>query len=134
LEKQVAEKSVHPSTMPRAALILSKGRAKLDLSPFPFLVDVPYLIKRFQVSYIPSASVFVAQSAQERKEKRPQRLPLLAFGDPVYSGERSSKAVNVDSRQIANVAVRSGKFQRLKFSGNEVRRIARIWNVSQFST
>lgn len=118
MEKQVAEKSVHPSTMPRAALILSKGRAKLDLSPFPFLVDVPYLIKRFQVSYIPSASVFVAQSAQERKEKRPQRLPLLAFGDPVYSGERSSKAVNVDSRQIANVAVRSGKFQRLEFSGD----------------
>jgi CHAT domain-containing protein len=97
------------------------------------LTNVPYLIKRFEVSYIPSASVFVAQSAKERKEKEPQRLPLLAFGDPVYEGEGRTKTAKVDSRQIANVALRGASFKRLEFSGEEVRRIAAIWNLSQES-
>jgi CHAT domain-containing protein/predicted negative regulator of RcsB-dependent stress response len=107
--------------------------AQKDTPNYTTLANVPYLIKQYQVSYIPSASVFVAQNSQERKQKNPLRLPLVAFGDPVYGDESARKIAVVDSRRISNVALGGSNFQRLEFSGEEVRRIAGIWNVAQDS-
>jgi len=75
----------------------------------------------------------VLQSTEDKVAKKTQRLPLVAFGDPVYSEEGIAKTAAVDSRQIPNVTLRGSKFKRLVFSGEEVRRIASIWNVAQDS-
>ncbi|MGH7774109.1 MAG: CHAT domain-containing protein, partial [Candidatus Binatia bacterium] len=96
------------------------------------LADVPYLIRRFQISYVPSASVLVAQK-NEPVRQQPGRLPLLAFGDPVYREGRVSQLSENDPRKIINVALRSFDLKRLEFSGEEVRHIARIWGVSATS-
>src|SRR5262249_15115818 len=55
--------------------------------------------------------------------------PLLAFGDPVYREERNSKATVVQSGGITNSALRGLSFDRLEFSGEEVRRIANVWAI-----
>jgi CHAT domain-containing protein len=96
------------------------------------LADVPYLIKKFQISYVPSASVLVAQKS-ERVRQQPGQLPLLAFGDPVYRESQLSQTSENDLGKITNVALRSFDLKRLEFSGEEVRRIAQIWDVSPTS-
>jgi CHAT domain-containing protein len=97
------------------------------------LADVPYLIKRFRVFYVPAASVLVAQHSAAQKQKRAARLPLLAFGDPIYQEEDASKALETGSGRIANRSLRGRNFDRLEFSGEEVRRIAGIWGIPSIS-
>jgi CHAT domain-containing protein len=92
------------------------------------LAEVPYLIKRFEISYFSSAGVFILQQAQARSST--PTLPLLAFGDPVYRAEVSTG--NEDKQQsagIQNITLRGREFRRLEFSGEEVRRIASVWNI-----
>ena len=103
-----------------------------ETKKYSALADVPYLIKKFQISYVPSASVLVAQK-NERVRQPPGQLPLLAFGDPVYRDNPFSQMSENDLGKITNVALRGFDLKRLEFSGEEVRRIARIWDVSPTS-
>ncbi len=84
-----------------------------------------YLIKDVSISYIPSASVFLAK--QEENKNRFQRVqhPLLAFGDPIH---KSTELPNKPS-EMTNTALRGLDLPRLEFSGEEVRRIAQIWGI-----
>jgi CHAT domain-containing protein len=108
---------------------LIEASAGDDTNKYSSLADVPYLIKQFAVSYIPSASVLVAQYSQNKTQKQSERLPLLAFGDPVYRGEITAKTPEVQSRRITNLALRGLSFDRLEFSGEEVRRISSVWGI-----
>ena len=110
--------------LPFEALIES---SQDDAKKYSTLADVPYLVKQFEISYIPSASVLVAQYTQKKNQKQPERLPLLAFGDPIYREERKATPTVVQSGGITNIALRGLSFDRLEFSGEEVRRIATVW-------
>lgn len=113
--------------LPFETLIVSQGQSRSKRAVT--LTDVDYLVKKYQVTYIPSASVLVAQ--QNGREPRIPRaeLALVAFGDPVYRAGQS-QGQEVQGNKITNLALRGQNFDRLEFSGDEVRRIARIFGVS----
>jgi CHAT domain-containing protein/tetratricopeptide (TPR) repeat protein len=98
----------------------------LSLLPFEVLLtegrgssykDLPYLLRRFAISYIPSASVF-ADLRKDRSPGNPEKS-FLAFADPSYGGtstilQRGSSAPG-------------GSLAQLPESGMEVQRIAALY-------
>jgi CHAT domain-containing protein len=102
------------------------------------LADAPFLLKRFRVTYVPSASILVAQRQTRRAQDRPAQFPLLAFGDPVYQktafpgspANATEHSANEELLDMRRQQLRSsGALKRLVFSGEEVRRIADIWGI-----
>jgi CHAT domain-containing protein/Tfp pilus assembly protein PilF len=76
--------------------------------------DLPFLVKKYPISYVQSASVLknLLSMKSESENGRVVDKKLIAFGDPVYENENDS-------------AVVPGKeYQRLKYSGEEVKNIA----------
>ena len=116
--------------LPFEALIETSSQD--ETKKYAALADVPYLTKKFQISYVPSASVLVAQKS-ERVRQQPGQLPLLAFGDPVYREGHAAQLSENEPGKITNIALRGFDLKRLEFSGEEVRRIAQIWDVSPTS-
>lgn len=96
-------------------------------------LEIQYLIKKFEITYAPSASVLVAQRATSVPNRLIHRLPLAAFGDPIYRAEGPSKNDLVQDVKIANMALRGLDLRRLEFAGDEVLRIAQIWGVNRNS-
>jgi CHAT domain-containing protein len=95
-------------------------------------------LKRFRVTYVPSASILVAQRQARRAQDRPAQFPLLAFGDPVYQkaafpGSPASATEHSTNEELLDMRRQqlrsSGVLKRLVFSGEEVRRIADIWGI-----
>jgi CHAT domain-containing protein len=117
--------------LPFEALIISPTK---DTTPDPkSLADNHYLIRDYTVNYIPSASVLVSQWNAQRIRNRTAQLPLLAFGDPVYSVEKLPSEEDVPSTQVANMVLRGLDLKPLKFSREEVLRIARVFDVAPTS-
>ena len=112
--------------LPFEALIVSG--AKNTGTDGKSLADIPYLITQAEVSYVPSASVLVAQTKAQRREQRQAQLPLVAFGDPVYGGNAALVSSTVPA-PLTNIALRGLNFNRLEFSEDEVLRIGRIWGI-----
>ena len=98
--------------LPFEALIVASSQDGATTASTP--ADIPYLIRQFQVSYIPSASVLVAQHKQEPTQRKTPRLPLVAFGDPIYQGVQSVERSDVQFGRIANIALRGRDLKRLK--------------------
>lgn len=73
----------------------------------------------------------VQQWKDRREQKNSPRLPLVAFGDPVYGTETSDRLENSTAQVglLTNITTRGLNLSRLKFSGEEVKRIASIWGV-----
>ena len=115
--------------LPFETLIVSNGTSAL--AKLRNLLEIPYLIKNFQIAYVPSASILVEQRKTLRKERNTASLPLLAFGDPIYQTKTPGSAENAKTQagMVANITVRGLNLNRLKFSGDEVKNIARIWGV-----
>ncbi|MBI3988855.1 MAG: CHAT domain-containing protein [candidate division NC10 bacterium] len=113
--------------LPFETLILpdSQGRAKAPES----LAEVPYLVKQFQVTYVPSASILVTQYREQSSRDRKTQLPLAAFGDPVYGEARFTADPDSETGQVTHLKLRGILLNRLEFSGDEVRRIAQIWGI-----
>ena len=90
--------------LPFEALIISQanGRPKAITTP----ASIDYVIKQFEVSYIPSASFLVARRDEWKEKKQNPELPLLAFGDPPYT--RSNEADKTEG--IAELALRARPF------------------------
>jgi len=88
------------------------------------LSGAQYLLKRYQISYAPSASVAMALRKGVRSRDAKPPFPLVAFGDPVYEA-------------VSNAEQRSGVSQeswsRLEFSAEEVNRIAALWTLTSDS-
>jgi CHAT domain-containing protein len=72
--------------------------------------DIPYLIKKYPISYAQSASVLKTLLVQNLKEYESdnESKKILAFGDPVYEDTLINSQV---------------KYARLQFSGEEVKNI-----------
>ncbi|MGC1391229.1 MAG: CHAT domain-containing protein [Bacteroidales bacterium] len=75
---------------------------------------LPFLIKKYPVSYGQSASVLKSLFSEQKRltKSGSDNKKLIAFGDPVYEN------VNDTSRSIA------GNYKRLEYSGNEIENIA----------
>ncbi len=87
--------------------------------------DLPYLIKRNPVGYGQSASILV-NVMQRRQQKKPRAArTLFAMGDPVFEAA-------IDSAVRQGPATLSGgtSYERLKFSGNEIRSIGVLFPES----
>lgn len=113
--------------LPFEALILP-GSQESARAP-AMLADVPYLVKQFRVTYVPSASVLVMQRMERGSRAQKARLPLVAFGDPVYHEVALAGGADIPPGRVAPLGLRGASFRRLEFSSDEVRRIARIWNI-----
>jgi CHAT domain-containing protein len=87
--------------------------------------NISYLINRFQISYVPSASVLtsIRSRREEKKPKHERRIPLLAFGDPLVGATTSA------GDQLKPL-LRDVQLKPLKFSSEEIKRIAQISGVS----
>lgn len=121
---------------PAAAALKGKARllvapdGPLDLLPFEALLtgnqgtsyaDLPYLLRRFAISYVPSASV-LADLQRSRQAVKPGKL-FLAFADPSYGGARNT---GMTLRGAASPNGLRG-LVRLPDSGLEVKRIAALF-------
>ena len=106
----------------------------LNYLPFETLVSgdsglpydqVSFLIKKYNIYYAQSATVFHNQKKYE-KEDHSSAAGLLALGDPVFSGEELLPAYGY----IRNALTEDERatFQRLIHSGEEVRNIGRLFN------
>jgi len=88
---------------------------------------LPYLVRNYAISYIPSASVLAGIEHYRDDSPRPRKA-FIAFADPVYGERREAEPDG------AGVALRSAlgggarlKLDRLKQSGAEVQRIAGLF-------
>ncbi|HXF05031.1 MAG TPA: CHAT domain-containing tetratricopeptide repeat protein, partial [Blastocatellia bacterium] len=86
---------------------------------------LPYLVRSYAVSYVPSASVWVGlwRSGEERPEKT-----FLAYADPVYGEARSESAVG---RALSSAFGELRKLPPLRYSRREVEGIARLYSAEE---
>jgi len=85
--------------------------------------NLPYLLRRFSVSYVPSTSVL--QGLRAGRAPLPDRVlakKFVGFADPVFSREAKSEV----SRGAGEEPARQG-LERLNESGKEVQRIASLY-------
>jgi CHAT domain-containing protein/Tfp pilus assembly protein PilF len=97
------------------------------------LVEWPYLVREYAISYVPSAGVLA--SLRSRPEERPgPRKQFLAFADPLYGNETGAEASLVQSRlRGAFGDQQSWKLARLPGSRREVEQIAGLYAQDQVS-
>jgi CHAT domain-containing protein/Tfp pilus assembly protein PilF len=95
-------------------------------APIQSYRDLPYLLRRFAVSYTPSASVLhnlrAAKPAAARQESAKK---FIGFADPVLA-----EAAPVDARASRDggiIRAEGGGLERLTESGTEIRRIAALF-------
>jgi CHAT domain-containing protein len=76
--------------------------------------NLPYLVKKYPVSYAQSASVLKSLLAERKKDKEiyPGDKKLIAFGDPVYENENDSSHASAKA------------YKRLEYSAKEIENIA----------
>jgi CHAT domain-containing protein len=102
--------------------LAKEGRSRI--SP----LTIPYLFKEYEITYVPSAAIFVMQN-RVGIARTQARLPILAFGDPAYEKGISQDVTSIKPTQQTNAIIRDSNLTRLAFSGEEVRGIAGIWGI-----
>lgn len=96
--------------------------------------NLPYLVKRHAVAYIPSASVLASlrQPRPEGPGTGEAPMQLLAFGDPVYGPEEKGAQGSTEKpAEAGRGSLASGErwtWTRLEGSGREVSEIARLYS------
>jgi len=115
--------------LPFEALIEPTARlpreGKVDLS------SLPYVGKQYALSYAPSVSVLRFLDNKRRAniaQFGERQLPLLAFGDPVYSSSPAPQNLAFNVR--GTYEKMSGGFNPLPFSADEVKRVAAIYGIA----
>jgi CHAT domain-containing protein/uncharacterized protein HemY len=103
--------------LPFEALLLGKRVRDADFA------QLPYLIKKYSIHYVPSATVLSTLKAPREKTTVKQK-EFLAFADPVYN-EGKQKADDVRGSFTRGVV--RGKLGRLIHSGPEARAIAKVF-------
>ncbi len=84
------------------------------IGPGNLYSGLPFLIKKYPISYAHSASVLKSLLSEHARAKvsDPDNKKLIAFGDPVYE--------NVNDTSYPSV----GSYKRLEYSGKEIENIA----------
>lgn len=100
--------------LPFEALLLPGTNGRGDLR------RLPYLIRRFAISYAPSASV-LAELQNEQRAAAPKKF--IGFGDPVY--EKRAEGLIVST--LRNAGATRLNFQPLPYSREEIAGIAKLF-------
>jgi len=100
--------------LPFEALLMPATTAQGDLR------RLPYLIRRFAISYAPSVSV-LAELLSEQRPKAPKKF--IAFGDPVY--EQRTEGLILSTLRTAGTTRLN--FQPLPYSREEITGIAKLF-------
>jgi len=87
--------------------------------------ELPYLLKRYSVVYVQSASVLRSLQEQKRAGAPAGQKELIAFGDPVFSDHETSDTTSEENAQPTDSL--RGKPARLPNTGSEVREIVRLF-------
>ncbi len=97
--------------LPFEVILTEKKKTTADIS----YSDLPFLVKKYPVSYGQSASVLKTLISKPEEEVRQGEVGrrLLAFGDPLYEDTLSNTLV---------------KYPRLEFSGKEIENIASFFS------
>jgi CHAT domain-containing protein/tetratricopeptide (TPR) repeat protein len=85
--------------------------------------ELPYLLHRYAISYVPSASVLEELREPRPMPPNPAPLRFLAFADPVYDGEPRRAALPASPL----VGPMRGTLDQLPGSGAEVKRIGSLY-------
>ncbi len=119
-------KPAEPYLSPKSRLVIIPDGV-LNYLPFEVLLtgtkgikqeipyyDMPFLVKKFPISYVQSASVLRSLLSEQTgsRESGSGNKKLIAFGDPVYGGEKDTAYEITKS------------YERLQYSGKEVENIA----------
>lgn len=88
--------------------------------------ELPYLLRRHAISYIPSASVLEELRQPRAAAPRPAPISFLAFADPVYGAESKGAVV-----RGASMGPKRGKLEQLPASRAEVQKIASLYPEKQ---
>ncbi len=118
--------------LPFEALIATDQKAD---RPIVSLASQPYLGRAYSFSYAPSASVLVTIQRNARKGRAgiaAQQQPLLAFGDPTAGPSPAASQVALSIRGAYEAMGLS--FDRLPYSGDEVRRVAAVFGIESDSS
>lgn len=114
--------------LPFEALITPSGASSAKKN-MP-LSSTQYLIKKYEVSYLPSASTLLVQRSQHVQLETSHQFPLLAFGDPIYEDQPNAAHMSTESRRmLTSDDSRRIRLNRLQFSSQEVAFIASVWKV-----
>lgn len=111
----VADGALH--RLPFEALLLPQANARGDLR------KLPYLIRRFAISYAPSASVLAELTNEQRPTAATAQRQFIGFADPVY--EQPTDSSTVSTLRTAGAARLN--FQPLPHSREEVAGIAKLF-------
>ena len=106
--------------------------------PFESLIEVDnerheqrYLVRRFNVSYMPSASslLFLKNSKKQRQFSK----DLLALGDPTYMPDPKERGENISTSAILFELYKSlgFDFSPIPHSGNEVKAISKNFEMTR---
>ena len=124
---------VRPGLIENAKKIIVVPDDVLYLFPFETLMTQPdgreWLIKEYNIAYIPSVSS-LRELLDRSRSGRPwkPRKDILAIGDPDYGANGIDGPANAASASGQNASpAYESQFQRLKFSGQEVREIAGLF-------
>ena len=89
---------------------------------------LPYLLQKWSVSYLPSASVLASVREARSKQHGPLRhgKEVMIYADPVFGGQdqQSGKAPDANDRGLLDEI---GQISRLKYSGQEATSIAALF-------
>jgi len=119
--------------LPFESLIISHEK-DTSASNYQDFNEVLYLIKELSISYFQSASVMA--SVLGKKASRvtaAKQKELLAFGDPIYDMEEELKEKEAVISIRSFLKDRGIGFERLKFTSEEVIKIAEALNVDKNS-
>jgi CHAT domain-containing protein/Flp pilus assembly protein TadD len=100
--------------LPFEALLLPGTNGRGDLR------RLPYLVRRFAISYAPSASV-LAELQNEQRAAAPRKF--IAFGDAVYEKRAEGSMVST----LRNASATRLNFQPLPYSREEIAGIAKLF-------
>lgn len=138
LAEELYRKLVHPAWEVLASKrhLVVVPDSFLYYLPFETLLTEPlgsggrpaYLLRRWTVSYVPSATVLAGLVA-EREDGGPGGGPakeLVAFADPVYGRDADGAGDSAGGR-VGAAGVRGARLDRLPGSGREVQEIASLF-------
>jgi len=124
---------IRPGLIENAKKIIVVPDDVLYLFPFETLMTQPdgreWLIKEYNIAYIPSVSS-LRELLDRSRSSRPwkPRKDILAIGDPDYGANVIDGPASAASASGQNASpAYESQFQRLKFSGQEVREIAGLF-------
>lgn len=137
-----------------AALAIPRGKnlvvipdGELNYLPFEALItrrveggsvdsysELPYLVKRNPISYSQSASVLRSLILERDRRDQHARKAFVAFGDPIFAEEEPAEAKELRTSKEPFVDSQRAGLARLKYSGIEVERIARLFPAGQAET